>query len=163
VNPDRTANADEHYADLFAAEDDAIVTGRTTAEYTPGAVSPELGERMRRDLACARLLRDALRPAATRAAGSTVEQPVPPVPPPAPVGASLVLGPGPAASDVPALLRKRLRFISLVVVAVYTYSLSFFAINIARDPDRFLQYLTTIALTPYILTFVAAGVSMGVL
>jgi serine/threonine-protein kinase len=55
------------------------------------------------------------------------------------------------ASDLQTLLRKRLRFISLVVIAIYLYSIGFFAVNVIRDPDQFSQSLDLGLLTPFLL------------
>src|SRR5579864_1628121 len=82
---------------------------------------------------------------------------------PAPPREALVVGPGAAVSDVQSLLRKRLRFISLVILAIYTYSFSFFAINVARSPGSFAQHISVLNLMPFVLVFVTSGASAVVL
>jgi serine/threonine-protein kinase len=60
------------------------------------------------------------------------------------------------ARDILTLLRKRLRFISLVALAIYLYAYGFFAVNVIRDPAQFSQHLDLGLLTPFLLIF--AGV-----
>src|SRR5262249_2644754 len=70
-------------------------------------------------------------------------------------------GPGAAASDVQALLRRRLRFISLVVLAIYAYLLAWFVISVSRDPEVFARYGW--GLPPIVLLFVTVAVLVVVL
>jgi WD40 repeat protein len=64
VTADESALEDE-YADRFAAEEEAIVRGGTVRAHPAADTPPELGCRLDRDLACARLLRAVLRSPAT--------------------------------------------------------------------------------------------------
>jgi serine/threonine-protein kinase len=87
-------------------------------------------------------------------------------PSPSPQRPPLALAPGigpELASDIQTLLRKRLRFISLVVLAIYLYSVGFFAVNVIRDPAQFSQHLDLGLLTPFLLIFAAEVVLAVVL
>jgi serine/threonine-protein kinase len=67
------------------------------------------------------------------------------------------------ARDIHTLLRKRLRFISLVVCAIYLYFVGFFSFNLIRDPAQYSQYFDLGLLTPSLLILATVAVVAVVL
>jgi serine/threonine-protein kinase len=132
---DEPTPREEQYTALFAAEEEAVAAGREPG--SPAAVPPELRSRLEQDLACVQVLRLALRrPAPVERAPSppaTID--LQPARTPQLVRGGRAIGPGrEPASDIQALLHKRLRLGGLLLSGYFTYYTIVTVHRIVRDP-----------------------------
>jgi serine/threonine-protein kinase len=166
MNADEPTPEQEQYTALFAAAEEAAATGRSDETPPPPEAPADWQAQLRRDLACAQLLRQALRrPAAgdpMSARASPAISDLPPTHQQQPLQLVSAAAASPELpSDVQALLHKRLLVISMVVVAIYACCCIPFLFLLVRHFDLISKYL--VRCPPYVLAFPAAALLLMVL
>jgi serine/threonine-protein kinase len=135
MTADEPTPGEELYTALFAAGEEAVAAGQEPR--SPTAAPPELRSRLEHDLACVQVLHRALaRPAsAERAPSPAATIAPPPARTPEAVPVALAIGLGrESASDIRALLHKRLRLGGLLLSGYFTYYTIVTVRRIVLDP-----------------------------
>jgi serine/threonine-protein kinase len=168
---------DEQYTALFAAGEEALVSGRAAEVLDYAAVPPELQPRLEQDLACAQMLYQMLRqPTAAEdllpGAAPLPLQPAPagpesspglpptvhvrPAPTPQRLEPALAAGAGPGpARDIQSLLHKRLRLAGLLLVSAYAYFVIADVLGIVRSLEYSRGRWSNLLLNGLVITVVA--------